>query len=227
MTQPILSLAAANAPSVLKATPHLLPCHIHHDGSVEPVAEQFWAPTTSSSTNKTTDSTNTDTDKKTAYFRGRKLQSRTLRLPPDYRGIVAVPPPKQTEEDEQEVDTVDLTNESPSGAKSGDMRVLAEFEEVVVWNHEGDGADKEGEGDPYVRGVEEWLGIAEQVRKFYGLLGLANSGRFTPLMWMGRSRWYGGGMRIIIGRDGWKTTSGALFLHRKRDVIPKGTGFGP
>ncbi|KAK1751973.1 ribonuclease H2 subunit C [Echria macrotheca] len=168
MAQPILSLAASNVPSLPKATPHLLPCHIHHDGSVEPAAEQFWAPTTSSSSSSSSADNNNNTDKKTAYFRGRKLQSRTLRLPPDYRGIVAVPPPKQTDAEEEDVgvDTVDLTNESPSGARSGDMRVLAEFGEVVVWNHEGDGADKEGEGDPYVRGVEEWLGIAEQIHAF-------------------------------------------------------------
>lgn len=42
----------------------------------------------------------------------------------------------------------------------GKMAVTAEFDEVVVWGHERLG---KSEDDAYVRGVEEWMGVAQQV----------------------------------------------------------------
>lgn len=42
----------------------------------------------------------------------------------------------------------------------GKMEVKAEFDEVVVWGHERLGKT---EDDVFVRGVEEWLAVAEQV----------------------------------------------------------------
>ena len=40
------------------------------------------------------------------------------------------------------------------------FRTVAEFDEVVVWGHE---AIADATGDPYVRSVEEWLTVADQV----------------------------------------------------------------
>lgn len=71
-----------------------------------------------------------------------------------------------------------------------EVKVLEEqatFDEVMVWGHEV--VVDEG-SDPYVRGVEEWIGFAEQVRsidldlcRFYWLLGkfLIGGDRFIPM----------------------------------------------
>ena len=56
--------------------PHLLPCRIHHDGPVE-AGDRYWRPEKS------------DDGKQTAYFRGRRLQGRTLTVPDGYKGMAA------------------------------------------------------------------------------------------------------------------------------------------
>lgn len=108
----------------------------------------------------------------TAYFRGRKLRGRTIKIPDGYHGVVlektdkdvqaAVLPPPLTEED------------FPSGMGDGQEDDLmpdevqidtketvekARFEEVVVWGHEALPDDD----DPYVKGIEEWVAFAEAV----------------------------------------------------------------
>ena len=64
-----------------------------------------------------------------------------------------LPRGKQEEDDEEEVVEVEM---------EVDVEVIEEqstFEEIVVWGHE----VVMDEGDPYVRGVEEWIGFAESV----------------------------------------------------------------
>ncbi|KAK3485799.1 ribonuclease H2, subunit C [Neurospora hispaniola] len=171
--QPILAFtSSSNSPP--KTTPNLLPCRIHHSGSVEPT-DSFWSPHHEQ-----------DGNLKIAYFRGRKLHGKTLPLPEGYKGVVAskVSPKQQTtnqkprlahemsfvmENDEPEV--IDLDSEAGSGGQEpevqvqvgGAMEVQAEFEEVVVWGHE---HLADAGGDAYVRGVEEWVGFAERVHSF-------------------------------------------------------------
>lgn len=163
MAQPILSFGSHKADDLPKATPHLLPCRVHHNGSIEPV-QFFWEPNTKGipSTPTLFQSIPTDTAKDgttTSYFRGRKLHAKKLVLPCDYRGLVATPPPKR-DDTEPDPNQVDLTNESPSGAKQGEMKIQAQFDEMLVWEHE---ASAEGTADPYVRGMDEWLALADQV----------------------------------------------------------------
>lgn len=51
MTQPMLALKSDKTPEgTPKATPHLLPCRVHHNGPVEP-AQSFWNPKTSEGKN--------------------------------------------------------------------------------------------------------------------------------------------------------------------------------
>ncbi|KAK5658220.1 hypothetical protein OQA88_2195 [Cercophora sp. LCS_1] len=146
MTQPILSLTPANPEEIQKATPNLLPCKIHHNGSIEPV-ESFWEPTQA------------EDGSRAAYFRGRKLQGKALKLPEGYRGVVAAP--IKPEPKEEDADVVDLTNDGRS--EQGNLNVQAEFDEVVVWDHE---TTSDASADPYVRGMEEWLSLAEQIHGY-------------------------------------------------------------
>jgi ribonuclease H2 subunit C len=97
---------------------------------------------------------------KTAYLRGRKLHGQTLKLPEGYRGVVAekteTQPPRQewahTDDQERE-------NEPEVGT----LETKAEFSEVVVWGHE---TGTDAAADPYVRGIEEWIGLAEQLHSY-------------------------------------------------------------
>lgn len=51
---------------------------------------------------------------------------------------------------------VDIEDEIPLGA----LEMKAEFDEMMIWGHE---SVADAASDPYVRGVEEWIKVAEQV----------------------------------------------------------------
>ncbi|KAF9881619.1 ribonuclease h2 subunit c [Colletotrichum karsti] len=148
MSQPILSIQSNDSTKTSKAVANLLPCRIHHDGSVGEINSSFWNPT------------KTDDGKNVAYFRGRKLHGTTVKLPEQYKGVVMEKSDKVEnrrhevdEEVEQEEERVDV----------GAMDIKTEFDEMVVWGHE---ASAEAGSDPYVRSIEEWLSIAEQIHSY-------------------------------------------------------------
>jgi ribonuclease H2 subunit C len=94
---------------------------------------------------------------KLAYFRGRKLQGKVVKLPEDYRGIVVERVPEQDPKTAVEEPVEDLDAEQE---QIGSMQVTAEFDEMVVWGHE---AVADASADPYVRSMEEWLQVADKV----------------------------------------------------------------
>lgn len=98
---------------------------------------------------------------RTAYFRGRKLHGKTVKLPDGYRGVVVEKSePRSATTTEPEPDVVDLVQEDGEGqVPLGGLETKAEFEELVVWGHE---AMADAASDPYVR-IEEWTRLAEQV----------------------------------------------------------------
>ena len=98
---------------------------------------------------------NTDGDASTAYFRGRKLHGKTVKFPEGYRGVIAAKTEKQPSP-ENHSDVVDLERED----EPGKLQVQAEFDDMVIWGHE---ATADVSSDPYVRGMEEWLALSEQV----------------------------------------------------------------
>lgn len=102
--------------------------------------------------------------KKVAYFRGRELHGKALKVPQGYRGVVVekreAPKPDAPRRDEDEavdVDAEEDEEEMPLGA----LETKAEFEEMVIWGHE---TMADAAQDPYVRSVEEWVQLSEQVR---------------------------------------------------------------
>ncbi len=52
---------------------------------------------------------------------------------------------------------IDLEGE---GQKEEKLQVQSEFDEMVVWAHE---TTADASADPYVRGIEDWLTVANQV----------------------------------------------------------------
>ncbi|KAH9220140.1 ribonuclease H2, subunit C [Leptodontidium sp. 2 PMI_412] len=142
-----------------KCTPNILPCRINHNGAVN-TSKRYWNPTA-------------QPDGKTvAYFRGRKLHGKTLKIPSKFRGVVV----EKTERVVLKVEVGGMKGADGRG-EAGDeveedgeveieVKVLEEqagFEEIVVWGHE---VVPDGMADPYVRGVEDWIAFAEGIHSF-------------------------------------------------------------
>ncbi|RTE70900.1 hypothetical protein BHE90_014704 [Fusarium euwallaceae] len=149
MSQPILSIKSDE--NKAKAVANLLPCRIHHDGPI-PSASTYWTPTTA------------EDGTKLAYFRGRKLHGKSVKLPEQCRGVVVErrdkeQQPAAAEEPVVVVDDDDEAEKEPVGA----MHVTAEFDEMVIWGHE---TIADAAGDPYIRSMEEWLQVAGQIHSY-------------------------------------------------------------
>lgn len=164
----------APSPTPKNLTPNLLPCAIKHNGPIN-ASKRYWSPTTTTTSTDTTDSNDTSTTTSTSYFRGRKLQGRPVTLPSGYTGVIlqksnkALPsslkPPsaealRRMEEDGDELGMgAGGSVDEPLEVKT--LNTTAVFDGMMVWEHEGV-AREEGE-DVYVRGVKEWIGLAEAV----------------------------------------------------------------
>jgi ribonuclease H2 subunit C len=80
-----------------------------------------------------------------------------LKIPAGYNGVVVsalddILPKKEVEGDDEE-------EEEP------EVKIMEEksvFDEVMIWGHEA----VMDESDPYVRGLEEWIGFAEQIHSY-------------------------------------------------------------
>ncbi|KXS93955.1 hypothetical protein AC579_5182 [Pseudocercospora musae] len=82
-------------------------------------------------------------------FRGRNLLSQTLRLPENYTGLVL----RKTLGTEREGEEAELKK----------LKAIGKFDEIVVWGHE---VQPDRTEDVYVRGVEEWIGMAESIHAY-------------------------------------------------------------
>ncbi|PCD29100.1 hypothetical protein AU210_011641 [Fusarium oxysporum f. sp. radicis-cucumerinum] len=147
MSQPILSLAPDENKS--KAVANLLPCRIHHDGPIDP-ASTFWTPTT------------TDDGTKLAYFRGRKLQGKVVKIPEQCRGVVVERAPEKDPKSANE-DVLEDLDADQEPEQIGSMKITAEFDEMVVWGHE---TVADASADLYVRSMGEWLQMADRIHSY-------------------------------------------------------------
>jgi hypothetical protein len=130
--------------------------------------------------------TRTTDGQKVSYFRGRKLHARNLKVPKGYKGVVAVKTERVLPSQRKEVEEKEDPDDEGEGEQEPEpeIKVIEEessFDEFVVWGHEA----VMDEGDPYVRGVEEWIGFAEGVSFVLAWDGMerenANWGRFILL----------------------------------------------
>jgi hypothetical protein len=150
-----------------KTTPNLLPCRVHYDGPVDP-AQSYWSPTQNKGKLQCLRLQAQellpyfDLDSmKTAYFRGRKLHGKTVKLPEGYRGVVVEKQATPAASPQHGQEVVDLEQEDAAQQEPlGSLETKAEFEELVIWGHE---ATADAGSDPYLR-IEEWTRLAEQVR---------------------------------------------------------------
>ncbi|OBT61652.1 hypothetical protein VE03_08413 [Pseudogymnoascus sp. 23342-1-I1] len=131
-----------------KCTPNALPCRINHNGRAE-VSKRYWAPTKHSD------------GKAVSYFRGRQLHGRTVKIPPQYQGVVlstSEAPEAAKALSGSHSYTGDSQEEEEAG--KGLMEELTDFDEFVIWGHV---ALPDETTDPYLRAIEEYTAFAEVV----------------------------------------------------------------
>ena len=83
-----------------------------------------------------------------AGYQGYVLEKSTELMQPESRSSEAIPGDEQEREEEQEL--------------PGEIHIMAakaQFDEIMVWAHEAVPDDD----DPYVRGIHDWIGLAEAV----------------------------------------------------------------
>ncbi|KAJ4323203.1 hypothetical protein N0V84_004466 [Fusarium piperis] len=148
MSQPILSIKSGD--NKVKAVVNLLPCRIHHDGPI-PSASTYWTPTTA------------EDGTRLAYFRGRKLHGKAVKLPEQCRGVVVERRQDKEQQPVVEEQVVVIDDDEAEKEPVGAMQVTAEFDEMVIWGHE---TVADAAGDPYIRSMEEWLQVAGQIHSY-------------------------------------------------------------
>ncbi|KAL9125082.1 MAG: hypothetical protein Q9217_005665, partial [Psora testacea] len=108
-----------------------------------------------------------------AYFRGRKLLGKEIKVPEGYQGIVVKEGSKQHDTTQEQMkDALDSNHGEEGDAQ--DTRSLEEvgsFDEVILWGHE---SFVEGD-DAFVKGLGEWVGFAEAVRSVFRAILLRDS----------------------------------------------------
>ena len=97
-----------------------------------------------------------------AYFRGRKLKGKEVKLPEGYQGVIARSGGK--EQDAMQRQFTDLSDSEDVDNRNVEetdiLQEVGSFDEVIIWGHE---SLVEGD-DAFVKGLGEWIGFAEAVR---------------------------------------------------------------
>ena len=99
-----------------------------------------------------------------AYFRGRKLKGREVRIPEGYSGVV-VKAEAKPQLDEQRTERIMADIGGTTGTAESELKLLEEvgqFDEIMIWGHE---TMAKGD-DVFVKGLSEWIGFAESVWRY-------------------------------------------------------------
>jgi hypothetical protein len=82
-----------------------------------------------------------------------------VKIPEQCRGVIVERAPDKDPKSAHEEVVEDLdADQEPE--QIGNMKITAEFDEMVVWGHE---TVADASADPYVRSMEEWLQMADRV----------------------------------------------------------------
>ncbi|KAI4731510.1 hypothetical protein E4T49_00744 [Aureobasidium sp. EXF-10728] len=132
---------------------NVLPCRIQHNGPVN-ASTRLWTPEVESNGKENSTST--------AYFRGRKLTGKVVSLPAGYTGAIlqktdiVLPTTTQTPLDHEQED------QDPA-PETKVLQQVATFDKITVYGHEVQPGAQE---DVYVKGVNEWIGLAGAMNSF-------------------------------------------------------------
>lgn len=172
----MLKISSLRTGYLPQCTPNLLPCRIHHDGPVN-ASPRYWSPGVAKGwrvpcfTNQgILLSGATAGGKSKAYFRGRKLKGKEVKVPEGYQGIIVKGAAEEQEAgknvEQQQIDIDDKDGYDEEGEeqeeqeeKVKDIQAIGSFNEVMLWSHE----IMVPEDDAFVRGIGEWMDFAEAV----------------------------------------------------------------
>lgn len=139
-------LAVSKSTSCTNSTADILPCRINHTGTTK-ITKRYWQPKVDGDGNKT------------VYFRGRRLRGRTVRIPEQYQGLIL----KSSDKVITQVPTVfedgdeDEEPELPETVKV--VEQIGTIENMTIWGHD----QVPPSDDVLVKGVEEWIALAEAI----------------------------------------------------------------
>ena len=122
----------------------ILPCRINHTGPGK-ITKRHWQPQVGA------DGT------KTAYFRGRRLRGRVIKIPSKYHAVILKPSDKVIVDIPPLLEDEDEEPEIPEPVKVVDE--IATVGELTIWGHDRLPATD----DLLVKGVEEWIALSEAI----------------------------------------------------------------
>lgn len=101
-----------------------------------------------------------------AYFRGRKLKGRSLKVPEGYKGIIIKEAAKEDDgaEDARRQNQEGEGDNEEDEEKDTELHEIGSFDEVMLWGHE----SMVEEDDAFSKGMGEWIGFAEAVSPLQG-----------------------------------------------------------
>ncbi|PHH78144.1 hypothetical protein CDD80_7318 [Ophiocordyceps camponoti-rufipedis] len=187
-------LAIADKSDKRKAVPNLLPCRIRHTGPIDSISG-YWAPSSPKQgmghdsftmQQAFSDLVYPADEPRVAYFRGRKLHGRAVAVPDRYEGVVVRREAGERKrkhsqlcrEDEDD-GAVAADTETETATATATLQVTARFDEVLVWAHEA----TMDSTDEYVRGVEEWLQVANKIHSIEERDGSSGTDMATVMIW--------------------------------------------
>ncbi|KAL7276314.1 hypothetical protein RUND412_000728 [Rhizina undulata] len=125
---------------------NILPCRVKHTGSAN-ATEKHWKITSAKD------------DTKTTYFRGRKLQGKSIALPTGYSGHIL----EATDEVVNSSDMNDRDGEVDDEPETKNFKSRASFSEITVWGHE---TAPEHDSDGVFKGLNEWIAFSSKIHDF-------------------------------------------------------------
>jgi ribonuclease H2 subunit C len=162
-------MLAINSPSSpRKLVPNLVPCSIKHSGPIA-VEPHHWQPQESHKSalvgeHEVSTAAADAPEGQVAYLRGRKLCGKAVPLPAGYKGYILEKSTEIMQPESRRADIIPGSEQEREEEQElpGEIQIMgskAQFDEVMVWAHEAVPDDD----DPYVRGIQDWIGLAEAV----------------------------------------------------------------
>ena len=138
-------LAISKSAYCANSSVEIVPCRINHTGTTK-ITKRHWQPKVEPD------------GMKTAYFRGRRLRGRVVKIPKQYKGLVLKSSDKVIVEVPSPIDEDD--DEEPALPET--VKVVEQIgivEDLTVWGHDAlPPAD-----DALIKGIEEWIALAEAI----------------------------------------------------------------
>lgn len=94
-----------------------------------------------------------------AYFRGRKLKGKDLKIGRDYRGLLVKDDGRTKDLNKQPRTGSVKDDEDEEVEEVKDLHEVGSFDNIILWGHE----ELVEVDDAFVKGLGEWIGFAEIV----------------------------------------------------------------